>query len=351
MSNQIKIGIAAVVLVGMAGAAYQAQQADKQENARLTAGSGSGSLPEFKLAADDMDKITKIELKNADKGEVVLEKDGDKWRVKKPVDYPANQQNVKSLLDNLKELKAKDVIDKGTGAYADYQVDDAKAVHVVAYKGNDKVVDLYFGKSGGRGQMARKAGVDGVFAISGYSSYVYARDTKNWRETSLLKFDDAAVTKVDLKNENGEFSFAKEGDAWTAKFKGEKADKADKLERFDDNKIKDMLRAYKGLSADDFADDKPDADTGLDKPAASLTFTLKEGDPIKLSVGKTSSGESRFLRKEGDKQVYVISSWSAGWAVAKADKFQKPEEKKDDKKKDDKKDDKKKDDHDHGGEN
>ncbi|MCS6899845.1 MAG: DUF4340 domain-containing protein [Myxococcales bacterium] len=358
MNNQIKIGVAAVVLVGMAGAAYQAQQADKKENARLTAGAGLGPLPEFKLASDDVDKITKIEVKNADKGEVVLEKDGDKWRVKKPVDYPANQQNVKSLLDNLKELKAKDVIDKGTGAYTDYQVDDAKAVHVVAYKGNDKAVDLFFGKSGGRGQTARKAGVDGVFAISGYSSYLYTREAKNWRETSILKFDDAAVTKVDLKNENGEFSFVKEGDNWTAKFKGEKAEKADKLERFDDNKLKDMLRAYKGLSADDFADGKSDTETGLDKPAATLTLTLKEGDPIKISVGKTSSGENRFLRKEGDKQIYIISSWSAGWSVAKADKFQKPEEKKDDKKDDKKKDDKKKDDkkkddkkddHDHDG--
>jgi len=292
--------------------------------------------------------VTKLSVKNGDKPEVILEKDGDKWKVKKPVDYLANQQNVKSLLDNLKELKPKDLIDKGTATYADYQVDDAKAVHVVAYKGNDKAVDLYFGKSGGRGQMARKAGTDGVFAITGYSSYIYARDVKGWRDTALLKFDDAGALKVDIKNENGEFSFAKEGEAWVGKFKGEKAEKADKIDRFDEAKVKDMLRAYKALAADDFGDDKTDADTGLDKPAATVTIALKEGDPVKLTVGKTASGESRYLKKEGDKQVYVISSWAAGWAVAKSDKFQKPDKKKkdenkDEKKKDEKKDEKKKD--------
>lgn len=344
MNNQIKIGIAAVVLVGMAGAVYQAQQADKQENIRLSTGASSGALPEFKLASEDVDKITKLEIKS-DKSDVVLEKTGDTWHVKKPVDYLANQQNVKSLLDNLKELKAKDVIDKGTGAYAEYQVDDAKATHVVVYKGNDKALDLFFGKSGGRGQMARKAGTDGIFAVTGYSPYIYSRDTKGWRETSILKFDDAAVTKVELKNEHGEFAFSKEGESWEAKVKaGKKAEKAEKLARFDDSKLKDMLRAYKALSADDFGDEKSDADTGLDSPAANITFTLKEGDPVKIVVGKTSSGENRYLRKEGDKQVYVISSWSAGWAVADLEKFQKPEEKKEDKKDDDKKDDDKKDD-------
>jgi hypothetical protein len=271
----------------------------------------------------------------------VLEKVDGAWRVKSPVDYAANQQNVKSVLDNLKELKAKDVIDTTEAAYGEYNLDEAKAVHVVAYKGGDKAADLYFGKSGGRGQMARKTGQVGVYAISGYSSYLYQRDVKNWRDNAILKFDDAAVTKVDLKNENGDFLFKKEGESWVGTVKG------DKIERFDENKVKDMLRAYKTLNAEDFGDGKSDADTGLDKPAAQVTFTLKEGDPIKLAVGKTSSGESRYLKKEGSAQTYIVSSWAAGWAVGKTDKFQKPEDKKDggadDKKKDGGADDKKKD--------
>ena len=343
MNNQAKIGAAAVLLLGMVGAAVYAQQEEKKENTRVTAGGGGGgAVPEFKLAGEDVDKITKLVIKSADKPEVTLEKDGDKWKVTQPVAYAANQQNVKSLLDNLKELKGKDVIDKGTATYADYGVDDAKATHVVAYKGGDKPVDLYFGKAGGRGQMVRKAGTDGVYAVAGYSSYLYARDVKAWRDTAILKFDDAAATRVDVKNENGEFTFVKEGEAWTGKAKT--GDKTAPIERFDEAKVKDMLRAYKGLAADDFGDGKSDADTGLDKPAANVTITLKEGDPVKLAVGKVASGESRYLRREGDKQAYVISSWSAGWATAKADKFQKAEEKKaDDKKGDEKKDEKKKD--------
>ena len=72
-----------------------------------------------------------------------------------------------------------------------YELTDDKGVHVVAYKGDAKATDLYFGKSGSRGQMARIAGKDGVYIAQGYSAYLYTREVKNWRETSILKFEDA----------------------------------------------------------------------------------------------------------------------------------------------------------------
>ncbi|MCC6647754.1 MAG: DUF4340 domain-containing protein [Polyangiaceae bacterium] len=337
LTNQHKIYAAGAVLALLAGGVYLKQRDAKLDDDKHTKRAGAAALPEVKISAEDVDKITKIELKNADKGSVVLEKADGKWRVKKPVDYPANEQNVKTLLDNMKELKAKELIDPSPSAYAEYQVDDVKGVHATAYKGADKALDMVFGKSGGRGQMARKLGADGVFAISGYSSYLYTREAKGWRDNAILKFDDAKVTKVEIENEHGALTFTKDGEAWSAK------QKKDKLERFDDAKLKDMLRAYKALTAEDYGDGKADADTGLDKPA-TLTFSLSEGDPVKVRLGKTATGESRYLVKEGSPQVFVVSSWAAGWGVAKADKFQKPEEKKDDKdkKKDEKKDEKKK---------
>ncbi len=59
-------------------------------------------------------------------------------------------------------------------------------------------VDVYFGKSGSRGQMARVAGKDGVYVARGYSSYLYTREVKNWRETSILKFEDANAIQVEV---------------------------------------------------------------------------------------------------------------------------------------------------------
>ena len=59
-----------------------------------------------------------------------------------------------------------------------------------------------------------------------------------------------------------------------------------------------------------------------------MLIKLKDnaGD-YKLVFGKTSTGSNRYARKEGDTTIFVIGSWAADWAVAKPDKFQKPEEK------------------------
>ncbi|MBC7052039.1 hypothetical protein G6O46_23810, partial [Salmonella enterica subsp. enterica serovar Enteritidis] len=72
-----------------------------------------------------------------------------------PVVAPANQANVKQLLENMKELKAKEVIAAAPSEdqKKEFQFEKDKAVHVVAQKGSDKKLDATFGKSGARGQM------------------------------------------------------------------------------------------------------------------------------------------------------------------------------------------------------
>ena len=278
-----------------------------------------------------------MEIKNADKSNVTIEKKGENWEVTAPLSAKANAANVRSLLDNLKELKAKETIDRTASTYEQYELTDEKALHLVAYKDAEKAVDLYFGKSGSRGQMGRIAGKDGVYIVGGYSSYLYTREVKNWRETSILKFEDANVIQASVTNKNGQFSFSKNDDKWSASFAkrsktGTLGPPDKKWEAFDENKLKDMLRAYKSLTAEDFGEDN--ADTGLDDAEANggiIQIKLKDnaGD-YTIKVGKVSKGSSRYAFKEGgDNIVYVLSSWSADWATADKSKFEKTEEKKD----------------------
>jgi hypothetical protein len=269
---------------------------------------------------------------------------GDVWKVSKPLEAPANPANVKSMLDNLEKFAVAELITKGADGYAKYDLDGDKAVHVVAYKGSDKVLDLYFGKSGSRGQMARIAGVEGVYVIKGYSSYLFARELKNWRNTDIWKFEDKNVIGVEIENENGKLSFSKNDDKWSGSFT--KRDKDGKLEakpgkwdKFDESKLKSMLSSYKTLRATDFAE--KDADTGLDAPVKNggwVRFLFKDNAPEKkLEVGKKQKNDDRFARDpSSDGTTYVLSSWTVKWVVGKPSEFEKPEDKKGDKK-DDKK--------------
>jgi hypothetical protein len=322
IKSQQKIYVATAVLAVVLGALFFTQKKVNQDAVAHSPGAVTVPLPKIKLAAEDVDKLTKVEIKNGTKSQVTLEKDGDSWKVTKPVASPASQANVKSMLDNMKELEAKEVMDPGKGQYAVFDLEDDKAVRVTAFKGGDKVVDALFGKTGSRGQMFRVPDRDGVFIAKGYASYQYQREVKDWRDRDLLKFEDGNVISVGIARQAGNLSFSKSDDKWTATLKGMP------LADFDAEKIKDMLRSYKSLTAEDFADGKADAETGLDKPEATVTIVLKDnGGTIKLAIGKTSSGTSRYARKEGNPQVCTLSAWAVEWATTGESKFQKIEAK------------------------
>jgi hypothetical protein len=349
MKTEVRIYAAIAILAVLGGGYYLTTKDSKIEAEKRGTSASKQDLPSIALSKEDGEKVTKIEIVNAEKGKVVLEKKGDAWEIVEPMQAKANQNDVKSLIEGLDDLKITDSIDRGTGAYDQYEVADKKAIHVTVFKGADKALDLFVGKSGTRGQMVRVAGKDGVFAAQGYQAWLYTKEAKNWRDKSILKFEDKDASKVVVENKNGKFTFEKKDGKWVAS--REKLDKkgeletVEKWEKFEAKKVDDLLRAYKGLNAVDFGDDKqkPDsADTGLaDAKKEGGTITIQVGgDTHKLKIGKTQKGSNRFFLKEGgDGTVYVVSSWAADWATAEASKFEaKDKDKKD--KKDDKGEDK-----------
>jgi hypothetical protein len=330
MTGTQKIGLATAILAVLGVAVYSQSKKDKEMGSAVK--DKTADLPEIK-GSEDVDKIV---ITNADKGEVVLEKKGDKWQLTKPVTFPANQANVKSLIDNLKELKTTELIEANPSedVKKSYQLDPAHAIHVVAYKGADKKVDDLFGKSGGRGQMVMAEGKPGIYSSSGYSGYLYGREVKAWRDTEIFKFDDAnaislTIAKAEGTSASGDagtkkvppetLSFTKGGDKWAGTANGKA------IPRFNDEKVKDALRTFKALNADDFGDGKGVDATGLDKPESVVTVELKDGaGKYTLKVGKVSTGTARYATKDGSETVYTIGSSAADWALGATDKFQHP---------------------------
>jgi hypothetical protein len=332
-----KLYVALGILAVLGGALFLANKKEKEEEATYTLSGQAAQLPRITVTEDDVKAIDKIVITKAageDGGagtEVELVKKGEDWRVARPTDALANQANVKSLLDNIKSLKVSELIDSGKASYEKFKLADTQGLNAVFTKGGTTVLDMRFGENGGRGQMTRIAGKDGVYAIKGYSSYLYDRELKGWRDTTLFKFEDTAVTSAVITNEHGTFNFEKSGSAFTGKFKS-KGGAAKDIEKFDPAKVNDFLRAYKSLNADGFADkDKTPKDLGLEPPTATVAITLADGAKRELKVGATAEGTARWVQASGVADLVSISSWAAEWALAEPKKFQKA----DDAKKDD----------------
>ncbi len=323
-----KLGIAVVVLAVLGGVLWMQRKKEKDEAQSYTAEQKTADLPKLGITEDKTKAIDKIVIHQAgqDGGapkDVTLEKQGDKWMVAAPVKAEANQTNVKSLLDNLKTLEVKESIDPSKDAYAKYDLTADTALHATFSAGKDKVFEAYFGESGSRGQMTRIAGVDGVYSVKGYSSFLYAREVKDWRDRSVFKFDDKKVKSVTITNEHGEFLFAKDGDKWTAKFKKAKTPMATALKDFEESKVKDAINAYKGLNADGFGEGKKLSDVGLEEPTATITFELSDGAKKTLAFGSSAEGTSRWAKSGDSDEILSIGSWAADWALAEPKKFTK----------------------------
>lgn len=312
MSQSTKLYAGVIILAALGGAIYWAKNKDSQIGTSQTT---SADLPDLK-APDDLDKIS---ITNAEKGEIVLEKKGDKWAVTKPVEAPANQSNIDQIVKNLKDLKAKEVISAqpSEDSKKDYDLVPAKAVHVMAYKGGDKKVDLTFGTSGARGQMVMVDGKPGIYAVQGYQSYLYTREVKGFRDTEIFKYDDQNANGLTIAKKDAVLSFTKDGDKWSGTYKGKP------IERFDEEKVKDAVRAFKSLTADDFGDGKTVAETGLSEPDSIVTVQLKDNaGKYVLKVGKVSTGTNHWAMKEGSDTIYSIPSYTSDWATAEVTKFQ-----------------------------
>lgn len=311
ISRDKAIVVGVVVLGALSFWVYRAGKQDQE----LGTAAGRADLPDVK-GTDDLDKI---EITNGEKPTVTLEKKGETWMVT-PINALANQGNVKSMLDNIKELKAAEIVatKPDDDVKKSYNLDAAHAVHFVGYKGADKKVNDWFGKSGGRGEMMMIEGKPQVVAATGFSSYLYTREQADWRDKEIFKFDDTNATSVTITNKSGKFSFTK-GDKWAGTFDGHP------IPNFDDSKVADAVRAMKALSADGFAETtKTSADTGLDAPAV-MTVALKDGaGTYTLKVGAVSTGTSHYATKDGDATVVIVNPTISGWALADASKFAKP---------------------------
>ena len=333
MDSSKKLYLALAILVALGGGLYLQKQEQKEELAAHSLEAQSADLPKIEVTEEQIKSIDRIEIRTPETtGEeatakpaldLALDKTGEEsWALTEPLKYAANVSNVKSLLDNLKALKVKEQISASTANYDQWGVTDEKAVHAVFKAGDEVVFAAHFGTQGSRGQMTRLEGQDGVYAVKGYSKYLYDREIKGWRNKSIFKFEPKAVASVQISNDNGTFVFTKEAESWKAQHRKKRGALKD-LKGFQPSKVDELLQAYKSLGASDFGDDKTAEAVGLAKPSATVTITLaKEGGQYVLDLGDSSEGSNRWVKSNKSEQIFSVSSWSADWATAEVSKFQ-----------------------------
>ena len=298
-------------------------------------------LPAIALTKDDAQRLTMLELTSPDL-KITMEKRGAGWEVTAPIVTEASRAKVDEAIRNLETLHLWKQLDPGTSYYDQYELTEGKALHIVAWKGASKVVDLFCGKGSTDGQLVRLPDRDGMFALinwgpQGYAGFLFTGDLRSWRETSIFNFAPEEVAGIEIRNPQGEITFAKIDGQWLAMRNKMKPDgqlgRAAPWVGFDVTKIETLLRDYRALAAEDFGDGVSRADAGVDdaeRTAGVIRINLKSGAALTLRVGKLANNKTRWaikggrwaVKDGGDGTLYALAPWPAAWAMADAHKFE-----------------------------
>ncbi|NLL76986.1 MAG: DUF4340 domain-containing protein [Clostridiales bacterium] len=135
---------------------------------------------------------------------------------------------------------------------------------------------------------------------------------------TVTKEDASSVRQLSLTNENGEFSFTKEGDTWY--------EDSDKAIDIDVGMLEKTITAAVVLTSEDAVENVEDmSQYGLDNPEISVTYTTEKGSTT-LKIGDYNSSISKYyVCVDGQNTVYTIDSSTRTYFTKSLDDLKKIE--------------------------
>jgi hypothetical protein len=264
-----------------------------------------------KLLAVDKDAVTGVSLTFPDR-EIELRKDDTGWRLVKPVQAPADETTVKSVIATLADAEVQKTLDEAPADLASFGLDKPEPRAVLTLKDGAQSAPVAVGKNtaiGGK-TYVRKGDDPKVYLTTSTIRTGLNKQAKDLRDKQLLAFQDDEVSRVEITRAGGTPTTLtrKDKDAWTVDPGGQPADSTE---------VRSYLASLRAARAVDFPDDTPTdlAQYGLDHPRLSvMVATSKEGsEPKTLLLGGEMSKDNQkhvYAKRSDGQTIYALGEWS-----------------------------------------
>ena len=292
MRNKNLIILAAVVLVVAAYIFLFERHQPTSEEARDRA--------EKVLQNFDRDAVISIEIEGGN-GRVRLERIGEEWRLREPLDYPADSSKVSSTLASLANLEA----DRRLGADdldpAAYGLDEPD-LSVEMRTAGDEVIALVIGDEMPLGsKRALRLGEGGEIVLaSGWFVNDLDREVDDWRSREVVDVSADQVASIDIEAGGDHIKAVRVNDEWKLLRPLEDLADPDHLlalvSELDSLRIEEFLS--EGVSP---------AELGLDAPEYEIVLVRSDGlEPLRLDLGATRDGEggTEVACRRGDSEYF-----------------------------------------------
>ncbi len=295
------------------------------------------------------DSVKKLELylgETPDK-KVVLERDGDAWKISSLYNAPAGKETVDKFLDGLLALKGEPRANADTEErLAGFALTDKDAFHVRAFQQDMETpsMEVLFGKSADyRTVFLRKADSNKVFVeATNLRRDAGVTDTgeitppkqEKWLEGKMLDLGDAAITKLALKYPDKELVLTREEvkkEPEPAAAEGESEGEGEitppkapevtykwvvsqggLTTPVNETEVKNLLTRFASVTATNVADPERKADWGFDPPLYSVTISREGAEDMVLLGGRDKPGGETYMQLAGAQPelIYQVSKYN-----------------------------------------
>lgn len=268
---------------------------------------GARPRPIAKLTADNFDTIEVTK----GKATTVIKKEGDAYKIVKPITYPADKDAAKLAFESLAKMEFGNIVSDQKSRQKELELGD-DSLRVVIKKGDKTLADLRVGKTSNQMTMIRLEGQNNVWAASGLFKYQLDKDTNGWRDKSITRFDEKDADRLTVATQDGaKLVLAKPApvDAGTPP-EWHVVESNVKVEPFDKSVATSVISQLATWKANDFADDAKLEDTGLDSPQLTVTVGLRNGQQQTALVGKKKGDEDWYVKLADKPQIFLVKKYN-----------------------------------------
>lgn len=237
-------------------------------------------------------------------GRVRLEKVGEDWHLREPLDFPADDSVVSSTLGTLADLEAERRLPAAEVDVTEFGLDQPSATVILSSAdGSDITFSIGDELPLGSKRALRLAGADEIVIAAGYFMTSIGREVDDWRSREVVNIAADEVASIDIEAGGDSIRAARLGDDWRL------------LQPLEDVADRDHLRGLisdlDSMRIEEFIDGVVDpAELGFEAPAYEVLVIRSDGDePFRLALGITreADGETEVACRRGDGEYFWAS--------------------------------------------
>ena len=249
------------------------------------------------------DDVQKIRLVHGDV-DVVVERDGEKWRMLQPLEVPADAGAANGIASRFEFLKREQTVEAAEGLDpATYGLTEPRITLTVSTEDEEHVVRIGSDTAVGSQVYLQVEGRDDIYAVAQSVYTLLDKSVDDLRDKSVVNYDNDALAKLEVRTPDLSIVAERKGDVW--RLVSPVSGRASK------DAIDKMLNGLKYLRIEGYPSEEPGdlPKYGLQPPALSVTVyegTEMVARTVDLGRADPGDGEKVYGRNRAYNSIYQV---------------------------------------------